>query len=251
MDVPLVEFVGKAEKLIERLRPTMERWAPNPGDWIFRGQRDSRWGLLPAAFRPSAWPPFANPGEAPFNPAAAAGTIAQEWNVLRRFLEGLDRSGLDVPNDILVRPHLDDGAHSFLRFPLYPAPLVFVALAAHHNIPTRLLDWSRVALNAAYFAAAGAAKHSVVARFALCSHVQCITWLTKLTKPSCLLWVPRSAPAFLVGLATIGQFGVFVLVTGFDPCPRSLPGDARAFDSARLHRPDLAERLGLGYFRAP
>lgn len=81
-----------------------------------------------------------------------------EVSTLRSFLEGLDRSGLDVPNDMHVRLQLEDDDRAFLASPIHPAAFVFIALAQHNGIPTRLLDWSRVALYAAYFAAAGAAK---------------------------------------------------------------------------------------------
>jgi hypothetical protein len=92
-------------------------------------------------------------------PAASAEMVPFEFSLLAEFLQGLDRSGIDVPEGIFVRDLMQTSVR-FLTFPLHPAALIFVALAQHHDVPTRLLDWTRVGLHAAYFAAAGAAKHA-------------------------------------------------------------------------------------------
>ncbi|HEY5373209.1 MAG TPA: FRG domain-containing protein [Polyangiaceae bacterium] len=59
-----------------------------------------------------------------------------------------------------MRPLFEEGPTGLLSFPLDAAALIFVALAQHNGVPTRLLDWTRAGLNAAYFAATGAAKHA-------------------------------------------------------------------------------------------
>lgn len=152
--VPFVETLATAEELIDALRPNASRWSPSPSDWVFRGQRDWSWELLPAAFRPGAWKFFRSPTHEPTVEPAV-----NEFRVLQAFLDGLDRAGLDVPNAIFLPQLFEDGAPGLLSFPLDPAALTLAALAQHYRIPTRLLDWTRVALNAAYFAAAGAAEN--------------------------------------------------------------------------------------------
>ena len=45
------EDLSMAEEFIEALLPTNSRWSPVPSDWLFRGQGDAEWPLIPSALR--------------------------------------------------------------------------------------------------------------------------------------------------------------------------------------------------------
>jgi hypothetical protein len=77
---------------------------------------------------------------------------------LDEFFKTADSIGLLLPEDTqLLRKYLTQARH---EIDLWPAERVLslMALAQHHGVPTRLLDWSRHPLKAALFAASGATK---------------------------------------------------------------------------------------------
>jgi hypothetical protein len=134
-----------------------------PHEFLFRGIRDIKHLLIPAAFRPGArllLPTFDN-GKTPTNRQQ----IRRELETLIAFIKAADRQGHLIPEDsqgfrtelkALTEDLADLSTTSMKEWPT-SSLLSVLALAQHYSVPTRLLDWSLDPYVAAYFAAVNAA----------------------------------------------------------------------------------------------
>ena len=138
-------------------------WAESP--WAFRGNGNS-FPLVPSALRPGAefitresngrWTKIQP------NNTTYANRAKCELDTLLVFFYQADRHGLPLPEDSQrLRERLQVLVEELKREKQHWPPqdiLSVMAIAQHHGIPTRLLDWSYDSFTAAYFAAEDASR---------------------------------------------------------------------------------------------
>ena len=125
-------------------------------DPIFRGQGDANWSLTPSVLRKEINSKYMDVRKIQ---TAIDQIISFEYMLLLDFLHYSDEMGFMIPNDSPeFRKHMKfseitsrygtDGVG-------WPSKeyFSFIALAQHHGIPTRLLDWTKSPFVAAYFSA--------------------------------------------------------------------------------------------------
>jgi hypothetical protein len=146
------------------LGPNFKNDSPN-APWLFRGQGGD-WPLIPSLFRKDPVAIDILKSFTSRNIGDISELLLVERDLIVQFFEIADKRGLVIPDDsqdlrifLETVKRLDDHVRNGdWKGRIKDKALSLMALAQHYGIPTRLLDWTRQAYIAAFFAGESAKK---------------------------------------------------------------------------------------------
>ncbi len=150
-----------AKKFLEALAGISSKKNAQYGDLGFRGQADAGWPLVPSAFRNihTAVTP-----SAAISKRRLVDQAKKEFNQVANFFQLADTVGLPVPQGGSIFLNTHNGASSLPPSFWSDWPneefLESLAIAQHHNVPTRLLDFTYDWSTAAFFSAWDAVENT-------------------------------------------------------------------------------------------